>query len=242
MDLLGLKRRRKKAKASRNLAEQYPDILEAEFHQAVNLCRPATMGSIERLYAIFSATRYIVAAGVPGAFVECGVWKGGSVMMMALTLAHLGVRDRDIYLFDTFEGMTAPTVKDVDFAGNRMQDVPDTDAGWHRATRDEVRSNLASTGYPMERFHLVKGDVSATLPGYAPMQIALLRLDTDWYESTRDELRHLFPRLERRGILVVDDYGHFQGAREAVDEYLRGLPEKYLLNRIDYTGRILIKA
>jgi O-methyltransferase len=225
----------------------YPDIVEPDFHLHYRLCQPHTMTQPERLYALFNAVRYVVAAGVPGAFAECGVWKGGSVMMMALVLKSLDVTDRDIYLFDTFEGMTAPTDRDVDWRGvPPAQQLAEGDRArndaWAWAPLDDVRRNLQLTGYPMERFVFVRGDVRQTLPGRAPDRLALLRLDTDWYESTRHELEQLFPRLQPRGVLIVDDYGHFAGARQAVDEYLSDCPEAYLMHRVDYTARLLVKA
>jgi len=106
---------------------------------------------------------------------------------------------------------------------------------------EEVRHNLSNVGYPDDRIKLVKGLVEATLPNKAPSKIALLRLDTDWYESTRHELIHLYPRLAQRGVLIIDDYGHWEGAQKAVDEYIRDNNLPVLLNRIDYTGRIAIK-
>src|SRR5665213_943463 len=225
----------------------YPDLVAPAFRAVLALCQPATMTSTDRLYALYEAVRYVVAAELPGAFVECGVWKGGSVMMMAATLLSLGIRDRDIYLFDTFAGMTPPTDKDIDFRGAKAAALlarsgKEDNLAWAYSPLDEVKSNLARTGYPVERFIFVAGDVLATLPAQAPASIALLRLDTDWYESTRHELEQLFPRLVRRGALIVDDYGYFRGARQAVDEYLARQKEKYLLGRIDYTGRVLIKS
>ena len=77
------------------------------------------------------------------------------------------------------------------------------------------------------------------IPKYLPGEIALLRLDTDWYKSTQHELIHLYPLLVGSGVLIIDDYGHWQGAKKAVDEYFSD--KKILLNRIDYTGRISIK-
>ena len=106
---------------------------------------------------------------------------------------------------------------------------------------DEVRRNLASTGYPSDRLHFIRGRVEDTIPASAPESIALLRLDTDWYESTRHELTHLYPRLVRGGVLIIDDYGHWQGARQATDEYFSVLGSPVLLHRIDYTGRIAVK-
>lgn len=240
--LRSVQRRMGRSKASLRLEEHYPDIREPDFRAALELCSPVSMTSIDRLYALYRATRYVVAAGAAGDFVECGVWKGGSVMMMALTLKAMGVADRDLHLFDTFTGMPEPTDKDVDYTGQDMRPVTQANPEWLKAELDEVRANLAKTGYPAERFHLVPGNVLDTVPGHAPKTIALLRLDTDWHKSSQHELAHLFPRLSSRGVLIIDDYGHFQGAREAVDEFLNAQKERYLLQRIDYAARLLIKA
>jgi hypothetical protein len=111
---------------------------------------------------------------------------------------------------------------------------------WCNASIEDVQANMARSSYPSQRIHLVKGPVESTIPGVAPDDIALLRLDTDWYESTRHELEHLFPRLVPGGVLIIDDYGHWQGARQAVDEYLAKSDVPILLNRVDYTGRIAV--
>jgi hypothetical protein len=224
--------------------EAYAD-LEPEFLELHERCAAATMTSIERMYALYQAVRHVHAASVPGDVVECGVWRGGSSMLAALTLASLGDRERRLWLYDTFEGMSEPTDADVALTGERMTD------GWdgRRAADDpvlciasleDVRDNMASTGYPPDRIEFVRGKVEDTIPVRAPDRIALLRLDTDWYESTRHELEHLWPRLSPGGVLILDDYGHWLGARRAVDEFL-ATAEPMLLQRIDYTGRLAVK-
>jgi O-methyltransferase len=213
----------------------YKDIIAA--------VQPFTMTSCERIAAVIDAVRYITRRGIPGTIVECGVWRGGSMMaaVLALQEAH---EVRDLYLFDTFAGMTRPTEDDVDFRGddacNRfIPDVEGTDKTWCYAGIDDVRRNLGQLHYPQERIHFIKGDVLQTLPDRAPDQIALLRLDTDWYESTRHELNTLHGRLASGGVLIVDDYGHWGGSRKAVDEFFEATAP--LLCRIDYTGRIAVK-
>jgi len=104
-----------------------------------------------------------------------------------------------------------------------------------------VQANLGRTGYPAERIHYVKGKVEETIPATLPSRIALLRLDTDWYESTRHELQHLYPLLSTHGVLIIDDYGHWQGARQAVDEYFAASAEPVFLHRVDYTARLVVK-
>jgi hypothetical protein len=214
----------------------------------IELCRrvgPYTMTTPPRIYALARAVEHVAAREIPGALVECGVWRGGSMMAVALTLLRLGITDRDLYLFDTFAGMTAPSDEDVKRSGERAADAlvdegPDSDI-WAIAPIDEVRKAVLSVGYPEERIHFVQGPVEETLPANAPDEIALLRLDTDWYSSTKHELVHLYPRLTSGGILILDDYGYWQGARRAVDEYISANGLTLLLNRIDNTARISIK-
>jgi hypothetical protein len=107
---------------------------------------------------------------------------------------------------------------------------------------EEVRSNLVATGYPLDRVRFVKGIVQDTIPAAAPEVIALLRLDTDWYDSTAHELLHLYPRLVPGGVLIIDDYGEMPGQKEAVDEFCQRNGINLLLNRIDSSGRIAVKS
>ena len=222
------------------------DPLFADMYAA---CSPYTMTSKERMYALYAACLYAVDSGLAGAFVECGVWKGGSAMMMAACLKSKGITDRDIYLFDTFEGMPKPEEMDRSFTGEHAQgqfqaSATDEDSSsWCHSPYDEVKQNMLSIGYPEERIHLVKGKVEDTLPsGFPEQAIALLRLDTDWYSSTHQELLHLYPLLVKRGVLIIDDFGHWEGAQKAVLEYFDEHDVNMLLNRIDYTGRIGIKV
>ncbi len=220
--------------------------------QIVERASGHSMTGSARLLAVIDAVRYCVARGIPGAFAECGVWRGGSVLAMILTLQELSATDRDIWLYDTFEGMTAPSEFDVSkidppALGTWQEAERDSQRAWpelfgpERFDEDSVRSLLLGTAYPRERLHFVRGPVEETLPELVPQELALLRLDTDWYESTRHELVHLFPRLAGGGVLIVDDYGHWDGARRAVDEYFGTQHPPLLLHRIDYTGRIAIK-
>jgi O-methyltransferase len=222
------------------------ETLEPEFERFLTRCEPYTMTSRERMYAVYQATRYIVEADVPGDIVECGVWRGGSSMMAALTLMSAGGGDRRLWLYDTFEGMPEPGQHDVgpdgrnahgEWERNRQDGYND----WCYSPLEEVRANILSAGIAADAFELVQGRVEDTIPARAPERIALLRLDTDWYESTRHELAHLFPRLSPRGTLLVDDYGHWEGVRAAVDEYRREQGISLLLNRTDYAGRMAIK-
>jgi O-methyltransferase len=187
---------------------------------------PYTMTSPERIAVLEAAVRHVIAQDYPGAFVECGVAKGGSTMAMAYTLLDLAVRDRELYLYDTFEGMPEPEAVDRGRFGEAAVQSWRKHRGrsgredWITHGIDEVRANLSATGYPQARLHFVKGKVEDTLPGSAPAgAIALLRLDTDWHASTKAELEHLYPKLVRGGLIIVDDYFRWQGARKAVDDY-----------------------
>ena len=233
----------------RNLgARTYPPDFSEQHQRICDTVAPFTMTSPERVQALINAVQYVVANNIEGAMVECGVWRGGSAMAMALTLSDLGIQDRDLYLYDTFSGMSAPSDLDVSIRGVTAHEkftktkLSDNSSNWCLSPSHEVKENVLSTGYPEARLHLVKGKVEDTIPGTVPKQIALLRLDTDWYESTKHELIHLFPLLTPNGVLIIDDYGDWQGARKAVDEFIAGNRIPILLNRIDYTGRIGVKT
>jgi O-methyltransferase len=221
------------------LTEAAPDFTAAD-RALMARVRPYTMTSLERVTGLCHAVRYLVRARIVGAMAECGVWKGGSVMAVALTLLELG-EVRDLYLFDTFEGMTPPTDRDITYAGVTAAELLASPTGRMRcdAAMDHVGRALASTGYPMDRVHLIPGSVEDTLPGRAPERLALLRLDTDFYASTSHELVHLYPRLSAGGVLILDDYGAWQGARQAVDEYFHDAA--VLMHRLDWTGRLVMK-
>ncbi|MDC7235014.1 MAG: macrocin O-methyltransferase [Spirochaetales bacterium] len=200
---------------------------------------PFTMISMERGYAVYSAVKHIVRRKIAGDFVECGVWQGGTCMIMALSLQALGAEDRTIWMYDTYSGMTLPG--DEDRIAASGQPVSERwKEGWWAAGMEQVRRNLDSLSYPADRFRMIPGDVCRTLDEDAPEKTALLRLDTDWYASTKKELEVLYPRLEKGGILIIDDYGHFSGARQAVDEYFADDPSAPLFQRSDYTGRMAV--
>ena len=215
-----------------------PDLSPAEI-SVWRAVKRYTMTTPERVAALMDAVRYVCANAIPGALVECGVWRGGSMMAVALSLKQLGKMDRDLVLFDTFAGMTTADARDVDMTGQAGAGV--APAGSLASSEAEVAENLRSTGYPMHRVHLVKGRVEETLPAHAPEKIGLLRLDTDWYESTRHELQHLYPRLSRGGVLFLDDYGYWRGTRQATDEYLAALSPRPLLMRLECPARCGVK-
>jgi O-methyltransferase len=231
-----------------DVMRQDSKFLEPEFTRYQRQCAPYTMVSRERLYAHFQAVNYVVKNDIAGAIVECGVWRGGTSMLGALTLLGLNDTSRSLWLYDTFAGMTEPTEVDVSpwdganakglWKRNRAGDVNN----WCFASLHEVQQNIGSTSYPADKLRFIKGDIVETLKTSVPDQIAVLRLDTDWYKSTKAEMEVLFPRLTRGGVILIDDYGAWKGARKAVDEYIAENKIALMLHRTDYTGRSAIKT
>jgi O-methyltransferase len=245
-DMVGIEISRKKSRPPppdplAHLKDQPDWILEI-----IEKVRPFSLTSPERLASLCQSVSYIVKNDISGAIVECGVWRGGSMMAAAYSFMHFGRTERQMFLFDTFDGMSEPTEADTvastkENAKELLRKSAKNEEIWCFSPIEEVRANIQSVGYPMEKITLIKGKVEETIPCDFAGEIALLRLDTDWYESTAHELRHLYPLLVHQGVLLIDDYGHWEGARRAVDEYIEANRIPILLNRVDYTGRIAIK-
>ena len=227
----------------------FPKDMDPNFKRIYTQCKDFTMTPIERMYALYKSVQYVIQANIEGDFVECGAWKGGSSMIIALTLLELGVTDRNIYIYDTYEGMAKPTEQDKNIVSessaldkwNSLQQ--DNHNAWCYSSLEEVKKNMLSTNYPAENIIFVKGKVEETIPNTIPEKVSLLRLDTDWYESTKHELLHLYPLLLNQGVLLIDDYGCWAGSKKAVDEYLQKNQIAILLQRTDADGgRISIKT
>ncbi|MFE4715399.1 TylF/MycF/NovP-related O-methyltransferase [Streptomyces sp. NPDC055817] len=221
-----------------------PEDYDDEAKDIIRAVKPYTMTSPERLNAFILATRHIVEHDIPGDIVECGVWRGGSMQACAKALLAQGDTGRDLYLFDTYEGMTPPTEEDLRRDGKSAEELLAAQGKdrpiWAVATLDDVKSGFRAVPYPEGRLHFVQGKVEDTVPEQAPERISILRLDTDWYASTKHELDHLYDRLVPGGVLLIDDYGYWQGSRQAVDEFLEKTGERLLLLRMD-EGRIAVK-
>ena len=229
--------------------DKYPIDIPKETIRIYEEVEPYTATSLERVNALLQSVVYITENNIDGEIVECGVWKGGSCMAVALKLMELDQKTREIWLYDTFEGMTEPTSHDVEIEtgkkGKELLEGIDKNTDkynmWAYAPKDIVIDNMKKTRYPIDNIKYITGKVEKTLKERKPKKIALLRLDTDWYESTKAELEELYPYVVNGGIIIIDDYGHFEGAKRAVDEYFKKEDDKPLLNRIDYTGRLIIK-
>lgn len=224
----------------RRIPEALPD--EPEWIREIfRFVQPFTMTSAERIATLCHAIEYLDRNEIDGDVVECGVWRGGSMMAAALTIRR-SRHWRTLHLYDTFEGMPEPGLDDVEYTGHSAKERLAEDSMIRaKAALDEVRRNLASTAYPPDRLKFIIGKVEDTIPSSSPERIALLRLDTDWYESTKHELINLWPRLARNGVAIIDDYGHWMGARKAVDEFIAAARSPLFLNRIDYSGRLIVK-
>ncbi|MFE5664632.1 TylF/MycF/NovP-related O-methyltransferase [Streptomyces niveus] len=221
-----------------------PADYDDEAKEIIRAVKPYTMTSPERLNAFILATRHVVRHNIPGDIVECGVWRGGSMQACAKALLALGESDRDLHLFDTFEGMPPPTAEDLRRDGKSAEDLLAAQGKdrpiWAIASLEDVQAGFEQVPYPGERVHYVQGMVEDTVPQQAPEKISILRLDTDWYASTKHELEFLYPRLVSGGVLLIDDYGYWQGSRQAVDEFLEKTGERLLMLRMD-EGRIAVK-
>ena len=230
-----------------NINNLYPsDISEIEKNN-IDFVKHFTMTSYERLVSFSRGIEYLEEHNIEGDIVECGVWRGGSMMIAALRLIQLGNTSRKLFMFDTYEGMSEPINVDISMHGNQAIDLMNSqsknDPGsiWCFSPIDEVKSNLYSTKYSKANLHFVKGKVENTLPNKDIGKIAILRLDTDWYESTLHELNNLFDSVVPGGLIIIDDYGHWSGSKKAVDEFLKKRQLKVFLNRIDYSGRLIVK-
>ena len=216
------------------------------FLDAYKQCRPYTKLQPEAVHSLWNATEYVVKQKIPGAIVECGVWRGGAMMASALRLRQYKDTGRKLFLYDTYEGMSEPTDKDINFKnhearGRFEESKRDGYNTWDYSPLSDVQKNLWSTGYPRENIIFIKGMVEDTLPKNMPGKIAILRIDTDWYESTKHILKHLYPYVADGGIVIFDDYGVWRGARLAVEEYIKENNLNLLLHRIDSGVRIAVK-
>lgn len=241
-----LRRKLLAPRGMRELPPKYPQDFSRFTQRLWDQVNPYTMTSQPRIVNLEYAVRYIVKHGIAGDFVECGVGDGGSIMAVALILRDQGIAERNLYLFDTFSGMPLPGDDDISVFGksakrkyqNKFVDGAST---WHNFPLQRVQENLRRTAYPEKHLFLIQGLVQDTLPITPIGAVALLRLDTNFYESTKAEMEHLFPKLAAGGILIVDDYYKWLGQRKAVDEYLDANGLRLFLLRVDDHCAMAIK-
>jgi O-methyltransferase len=219
--------------AMRAMRMAWHSVSPAEFSTLYRQVRAYTMCSSARLLGLYRGVQYIVKNNIQGELVECGCARGGSAALLGLTLQRMKTR-RPIWLFDTFEGLPAPTLEDPDFK------IAELYTGTCAGTLEEVQ-RLFTELHLMDDAHFVQGLFQETLVTISPPAIALLHLDGDWYESVKVCLDNLYDKVVPGGVIQLDDYGYWKGARKAVDEFLERRAIKAPLNRVDYSGRTLIK-
>ena len=223
----------------------FPAGTEKKIIEFINISNQFSMTGHLRMYILSEAIKYSKINKLEGDFVECGIWRGGNILLYKF-LNDYYLLNKSIFGYDTFEGMTEPEKVDVDYKGHdALQTLNDfkkdeNTINIHCYSSIESVSKNILKYKNLENVHLIKGPVEKTLldEKNLPKKISILRLDTDWYRSTKVELEILYPRLVSGGILIIDDYGHWQGARRAVDEFFN---KKKWLHYVDYTCRYLIK-
>ncbi|MCE0498127.1 MAG: TylF/MycF family methyltransferase [Methylacidiphilales bacterium] len=205
---------------------KFPIWIEKDFITFLKACRGNTLVPWEALHMNYQAAKWVTRYHIPGDVVECGVFRGGSILMMAKTIqASENTPDRCFWLYDTFEGMSAPDDRDISLLGPAHDSYKgslrkDGTSNWCRVDIDAVKALLAEHTVGLKTA-FVKGKVEDTL-NYAdnlPKVISILRLDTDFYESTKKEMEVLYPLLADGGVLIADDYLMWLGSRQAIDEY-----------------------
>ena len=221
------------------------------FEDNYKICEQESLNvSKERFLSLFQSINYIYNNNIDGDLVECGVFRGGSAMMMAISslrFSNNGQNLKKIWLYDTFEGMANPSKFDRNISdqeaikelkkNKRKENKKDI---WAYSNLDYVKKNIQKTGYESRDLVYIKGLVEQTLADNTPEKISLLRLDTDFYESTKSELEYLYPKLEVGGVLLIDDYGHWKGCKKAVDDYFKN-KKNIFFQQIDYSGIIGVK-
>jgi len=230
-------------------SEGAPIELEPADIEIVNYVRSnnLSMGSTQNLYATALACRYIVNMEIEGDFVECGVYRGGHSIIAAEIFKRFGA-NKKVFLFDKFRGMTEPGEKDfqlysetpalLKYKANKKQDH----VSWAYSSLGEVRNNFHKLKLADSNVIFIEGDVLQTIPSNMKLfkSISFLRLDTDWFDSTKIELDFFYPILSKSGVIVVDDYGSWEGSKRATDEYFYGKNRPFF-SLIDGGARLGIK-
>jgi O-methyltransferase len=228
-------------------APTIPIEADKQIKKFINISSKFSMTGVPRMYLLSQAILNVKEKNLDGDFVECGVWKGGNILLYKLLSDFYGL-NKTIFAYDTFEGMSAPEDVDIDLNGNFANKIllenkkSENLLNIHCfSTINSVKKNISEyTNLKNINFIIGPVEKSLLLEKNLPKKISILRLDTDWYASTKIELEILYPRLVRGGVLIIDDYGHWQGARKAVDEYF--FNKKKWLHVYDYTCRYIIKG
>lgn len=232
--------------------------LEQEARENIELVRSYTMVPYAGLVTLYQQVVFCETQGTPGDFVECGTWNGGAVGLMALGNLKHGSTRRHIHLFDSFKGVPEPdesidgkkAVQQVLSVGGGTKGRLVSVEGFYEKLADgvgtlEANKYLLETivGYDPCFLHYHEGWFQDTLPKVAPQigSIAILRLDGDWYASTKVCLQYLYDRVVGGGFVIIDDYGCYEGCKRAIDEFMKQEGIQVFLNHIDSERRYWIK-
>lgn len=210
-------------------------MITAEDRDIVQSVNGYTLTPKVRRYALIDLLRQVDRNGIEGDVVECGVWRGGNI-----AIARQVSPQRTCWLYDTFTGMTEPGPEDKRRSGSLASETyhlrKETNSPWCASSLDETVAALRFLHvYDEDKLKFVVGDVLQTLlvEDNLPKKIALLRLDTDWYKSTKLELEVLYPLVSPGGVLIVDDFSHWAGSGKAVNEYF---DPGFEMEHIDYSA------
>lgn len=226
--------------------DDYIRIQEISYYEneLINKCKKYSMTPKLRMWALIQAFHHIVNKNIEGDFVECGVWKGGNIILLLNLIKKFNIK-KQVYGFDTFEGMSEPTSADIKYNQTIAKDIQLRNSinqtKWNYSSIEDVMINIKINASNYNQSILIKGKVEDTLldEKNIPKKISILRLDTDFYESTKIELDILYKKLTIGGVLIIDDYGNWLGAKKAVDEFFNN--QKPWLHYVDRTCRLLIK-
>ena len=200
-----------------NFARFLAGFLEHTIHG-----RALSMLPARRLQHVRECARTLFEEGVPGDFMETGVWRGGATILMRALFEAWGEAERRVFAADSFQGLPRPDAERFPLEARAHDSRTMVEEYQHFAvSADEVRANFARFDLLDERVVFLEGWFEATLPAAPVEELALLRLDGDYFESTRCALEHLYPKLVPGGFLLIDDYGEdsWTYCRRAVDEY-----------------------
>ena len=199
-----------------------------------------TMTSDVKIFSLIKAFEYVNKFKIPGDFVECGIYSGGNLMLLKKLIKKYKLKKK-IYGYDTFSGMTNPSIHDIKIDKTNGIKKHSKKNNWYGYSLDKVKKNFKEVNLSLKNIKFIKGKVEETLKikKNLPNKISILRLDTDFYESTKAELNYLYPLLSKGGVIIIDDYGSWLGSKKAVDEYF--LKKKYWMNFIDHSARMIIK-
>ena len=223
-------------------------IVEASDHE-LNMfekLKEISLTSLPNKWSLYQSLSYIKENNIEGDIVETGVFKGANLVLINDFLNKFDI-DKKIYAYDTFQGQPKPSNLDFDYKGNSMikkfsnLDKKDTNSVY--CSLENVKKNIEKySNNNLNKIIFIKGKVEETLnyEKNVPSKISLLRLDTDFYDSIKKSLEVLYPKLIKGGVLIIDDYGHFKGAKIAVDNYFQD-KKSIWMHRVDYTCRLMIK-